>query len=122
MCLHSRGGRHSSVGLTSVLHGRIEPSKPSRGPGKKGCITLNVDPFRPWRNGQKPPEMRKLRLHQVVEKAQRGYLWKGWLVRLCWVCNSSRVKGMEEKNNFALQRAFQGALQPQSLCLMLVNT
>ena len=55
-------------------------------------------------------------------KAQGGYLWRGWLVRLCWVYSNNRVKGMELKNNVMLQHAFQGALQPQSLQLMLVNT
>ena len=35
----------------------------------KERTTLNVDPFRPWRNGQKPPVMMKMRLHQVVEQS-----------------------------------------------------
>lgn len=38
-------------------------------------------------------------------KAQGGYLWRGWLVRLCWVCNSNRVKGMEY-SCFWLRRKF----------------
>lgn len=29
-------------------------------------------------------------------KAQGGYLRRGWLVKWCWVCNSNRVKGIEE--------------------------
>lgn len=76
MRLHFRqkfGSTHLNVGLASVLRGRREQCKPSTGPGKKGCTTFHVDPFRPWRNGQKPPETMKLRLCQVVEQS------KGWV-------------------------------------------
>jgi len=60
---------HSNTGLTSVFHSRTEPCKLGRGPRKKGCTTLNIAPFTPWRNGRKPPERMKLRLHQVVEQS-----------------------------------------------------
>lgn len=74
MCFHFRekfGSIHSITSLTAVLCGRREPCKPSTFPGGKGCTTLNANTFRPWRNGQKPPEVMKLRLHQAVETKHR---------------------------------------------------
>lgn len=70
---------HSVIGLPAVLCGRREPCKPSTGLGKKGCTALNTDTFGPRRNGQKPPAMIKLRLHQVVEQST-GWVFAGRMV------------------------------------------
>lgn len=103
------------AGLTSVFSGRREPCKPSTSSGKKGYTTESADPFRPWRNGEKPPEMTKLRLHQVVEQSTGWVFAERTISDHCAMFVTAVESRGWRKNTLALQCTFQGTLQTKSI-------